>query len=84
MEHECRVYLLTYWTGSEQHDGGYFRTRRILLFPYEIVKIMNERNHFVSFIDNNERKFIVRQENIVEIQEFEEEEEEEHEQTAKA
>ena len=82
MEHESRVYLLTYWTGSEQHEGGYFRTRKILLFPYEIVKLMNDRNHFVSFVDDNELKFIIRQENIVEIQELEEEKA--HEQTAKA
>lgn len=82
MEHESRVYLLTYWTGSERHEGGYFRTRKILLFPYEIVKIMNDRNHFVSFVDDNELKFIIRQENIVEIQELEEEKA--HEQTAKA
>lgn len=73
MEHKCRVYSLTYWTGSEEHEGGYFRTRKILIFPYEIVKIMNERNHFVSFMDDDELKFIVRQENIIEIQELGEE-----------
>lgn len=73
MEHKLGVYSLTYWTGSEQHESGYFRTRKILLFPYEIVKIMNERNHFVSFMDDNELKFIVRQENIIEIQELGEE-----------
>lgn len=43
---------------------------------------MNKRNHFVSFIDNNELKFIIRQENITEIQELGEEKE--HDQTTKA
>ena len=81
MEYKPKTYLLTYWTGSEQHDNGYFRTRKIILFPNEIIKIVNERNHFVSFMDNNELKFIIRQENIVEIQELGEEE---HEQTTKA
>lgn len=77
-----KFYLLTYWTGTKEHEEGYFRTRKILLFSNEIVKIINERNHFVQFIDNNELKFIIHQENIVEIQELEEEKE--HEQTTKA
>lgn len=82
LDYKAGVYLLTYWTGTKQHEGGYFRTRKILLFPYEIVKIMNDRNHFVSFVDDNELKFIIRQENIVEIQELGEEKE--HAQTTKA
>jgi hypothetical protein len=82
LEYKAGVYSLTYWTGSEQHEGGYFKTRKILLFPSEIVKIMNERNHFVSFIDSNELQFIVRQENIVEIQELGEEKK--HGKTTKA
>lgn len=82
MDYKAGDYLLTYWTGTKQHEEGYFRRRKILLFPNEIVKIMNERNHFVSFIDNNELKFIIRQENIIEIQELGEEKE--HGQTTKA
>ena len=70
LDYKPGVYLLTYWTGTKEHEGGYFRTRKISLFPNELVKIINERNHFVSFIDNNELKFIIRRENIVEIQEL--------------
>ena len=82
MNYKLRAYLLTYWTGSKQHEEGYFKTRKILLFPNELVKIMNEHNCFVSFVDNDGLKFIIRQKNIFEIQELEEEKE--HEQTTKA
>lgn len=82
MDYKPRVYLLTYWTGTKQHDEGYFKTRKITLFPNEIVKIVNEHNCFVSFVDDDELKCIIRRDNIVEIQELGEGKE--HEQTAKA
>lgn len=82
MDYKPKTYLLTYWTGTQQHDEGYFRRRKITLFPNEIVKIVNERNYFVTFVDDNELKFIICRENIIEIQELGEEKK--HEQTAKA
>lgn len=82
MDYKAGVYLLTYWTGTKPHDEGYFRTRKIALFPNEIMKIVNERNCFVPLVDDDGLKFIIRRENIVEIQELGEEKE--HEQTAKA
>jgi len=82
LDYKPRVYLLTYWTGTKQHDEGYFKTRKITLFPNEIMKIVNERNYFVSLVTDDGLKFFIRRDNIIEIQELGEEKE--HEQTTKA
>lgn len=68
-KYKPKVYRLAYWFGLKQHDEGCIRTRKIIVFPDEIMKIVNKPHDFVSFVDYYGLKFIIRQENIIEIQE---------------